>query len=400
MAQTKRIRVLTGQHSNGKPIYTQVSGKTQNDINDAIVRAYIESGRIMEFLSEDIALIPKESDRPHTRFDVYAREWFNIFIKPTVSVGRAKTLNSLVNKCCEAFSSFCIEDISVAKIMEQWGTHYRHNTLDNLRVTLKRIFQSAVQDNLIANNPVADTRIRNTAPHSPDTQCLSVEQVADILHHLPDLQTLQQRLIIALYLFTGVRREELLGLKWGDIDLVKQTLHIQRAVVYYRGLQIKEPKTARSNRYIPLCSELIDLLNRHHCRTGFVISDTGDFPLTEAQYHNEMECIRSQINLYNAHSREFRRTFATLEITAGVPIPVIQAKMGHTKANQTLNAYTKVAHSAWADSRSAISHLLAAQTVTPAAPASVRANCKQNSPSMQQSVQTLSRQNKKMPQTV
>lgn len=367
MAQPRRIRVLIGHNPNGKPVYTQVSGKTQNDINDAIVRTYIDSGRIKEFLPESALYVPDDPPVPRTRFGTYAREWFNAYIKPTVSVGRAKTLQSLLNKCCEAFPNSYIEDITVldvAKVMEHWGTLYKHNTLDNIRVTLKRIFQSAIQDRLIDSNPVADSRIRNTAPRSADTQCLTIDQVANIVQQLPTLDTLQQRLIIALYLFTGIRREELLGLKWADIDTSSQTIHIQRAVVYYRGLQIKEPKTPRSNRHIPICSELLHLLLQHPRPKGFIISDTGESPLTEAQYHNEMTNIRSQINLYDAHSREFRRTFATLEITAGVPIPVIQAKMGHTKANQTLNAYTKVAQHAWEDSRSAISRLLAAQNVT------------------------------------
>ena len=103
---------------------------------------------------------------------------------------------------------------------------------------------------------------------------------------------------------------------------------------------------------------------KHDRKTGFIISENGTDPLPLRTYEQEMKLIRKQINLYGAHSREFRRTFATLEIAAGVPIPVIQAKMGHTKATQTLNSYAKVERLSWEESRNAITDLIAAQNVT------------------------------------
>lgn len=379
MAHSKRIRVLTGYDANDNPTYVQVSGKTQNDINDAIVRAYVESDRIWEFIPKPetaafspAATVPVVAHARKTSFSTYAQGWFDSFIQSAVSVGRAKTLQSQVNKCCEAFPNMFIEDITVrdiARVMDQWGKHYARNTVDNMKVTLKRIFDSAVQDKLMDMNPVADKRIRNTAPRSKKTTCLSVEQVTEILNNLQNLQTLQQQTIIALYLFTGVRREELLGLKWEDVNFSKSTIHVERAVVYYKGTSIKDPKTPESIRDIPLCSELLDLLMNHERKTGYIISADGTAPLPLRAYEKEMEKIRKQINLYGAHSREFRRTFATLEIAAGVPIPVIQAKMGHTKATQTLNSYAKVERRSWEESRNAIPDLIAAQNVTKTATA-------------------------------
>lgn len=352
MTQSKRIRVLTGYDANNKPSYVQISGKTQNDINDAIVRAYVESGRIWEFIpAPSIPMTasaePAAPEVPvhKTDFDAYAQEWFAAFVKPTVSIGRPKTIQSQLNKCCEALSGMCIEDITVrdiANVMAQWGNHYAYNTIDNMKVTLKRIFDSAMQDKLIDSNPVADKRICNTAPRSKDTTCLSIEQVTHILNDLPKLQTLQQQTMIALYLFTGVRREELLGLKWEDVNFAKASVHIERAVVYYKETMVKETKTPKSIRDIPLCTELLDLLMKHDRQTGYIISENVTDPLPLRTYEREMKMIRKQINLFDAHSREFRRTFATLEITAGTPLPVVQAKMGHTKATQTLNSYAKV----------------------------------------------------------
>ena len=241
-----------------------------------------------------------------------------------------------------------------------------YNTVDNRRTTLKRIFESAVRDEIIRLNPLSNGRIKNTSVRKTATTCLSVEQVADILSNLPRLATLQQRLIIALHIFTGVRRQELLSLMWKDINLVSDTVHIQRAVVYYNGVLIKEPKTSQSNRYIPICKELHDLLVQHERRTGYVLSEDGSAPLPLELYNENMDEIRRTINLYGAHSREFRRTFASLKIAAGVPLPVEQADMGHAKPTMTLQAYAKVEKHSWENSREAIPDLVTSHSSTKA----------------------------------
>ena len=90
----------------------------------------------------------------------------------------------------------------------------------------------------------------------------------------------------------------------------------------------------------------------------------GTDPLPLRMYEKEMETIRSTFNMPDVHSREFRRTFSTLQIAANVPLPVVQANMGHTKPNMTLQAYVKVERHSRESSRNAISDLIASHNST------------------------------------
>lgn len=248
--------------------------------------------------------------------------------------------------------------------MGQLGQHYSYNTVDNRCSTLRRIFESAVRDGIIRFNPVSDDRIKNTSRNKPETRSLSLEEAASLLNNLSMLPTLRQQTILATYLHTGLRREELLGLRWEDIDLNRNEMHIQRSVTYRRGAHVSPLKTRQSNRYILLSEQLRRILIQHERREGFLISVDGTDPLPLRMYEKEMDTIRSTFNMPDVHSREFRRTFSTLQIAANVPLPVVQANMGHTKPNMTLQAYVKVERHSRESSRNAISDLIASHNST------------------------------------
>ena len=66
---------------------------------------------------------------------------------------------------------------------------------------------------------------------------LSTEELNDIIYHLPQLPREQEKLFLALLIYTGMRRNEVLGLRWEDIDLAGGIIYVLRGVTY------KNPKS-------------------------------------------------------------------------------------------------------------------------------------------------------------
>ena len=97
-------------------------------------------------------------------------------------------------------------------------------------------------------NPSQKITIRNA---------LSTEELNDIIYHLPQLPREQEKLFLALLIYTGMRRNEVLGLRWEDIDLAGGIIYVLRGVTYKANTpQISTPKTAAGIRQIPIPAAL------------------------------------------------------------------------------------------------------------------------------------------------
>ena len=95
-------------------------------------------------------------------------------------------------------------------------------------------------------------------------EALPVEDVEDIIANLGKLETMDQH-YMALAIFTGMRRGEIIGLRWGDIDFENNILHIQWNVTFPKGINdpyIGTTKTESGVRDIPIMPMLLDYLTQ------------------------------------------------------------------------------------------------------------------------------------------
>ena len=98
-------------------------------------------------------------------------------------------------------------------------------------------------------------------PEDAEVEILSADQITVVLDLL---QGHMLHPIVSLALATGMRRGELLGLQWGDIDLDGATLRVERSVEETRaGLRLKSPKTKRGRRNISLPPDTVAMLRAH-----------------------------------------------------------------------------------------------------------------------------------------
>ena len=172
---------------------------------------------------------------------------------------------------------------------------------------MKSIFESARRDGHIKENPATDKRIVIPSKKKTVRKALELDDMRDILLSLSKLNDMDKRYMMLL-LFTGMRRGEVLGLKWEDVDLKKNVFHIQRSVTFPRGkngCEIGTPKTESGIRDVPISPELMKVLQPIGAH-GFILG--GETPLTLSIHRRMMERIRRTIDLHGASPHIFRHS--------------------------------------------------------------------------------------------
>lgn len=151
---------------------------------------------------------------------------------------------------------------------------------------------------------------------------------------------------------TGIRRGELLGLQWQDIDLKKAVLNIRQGLVFYRGeLVIQEPKTKKSRRSLPLPGIVIDSLKKHrenmmaegnYRKDQFVFCTQEGTPIIPRNFNRKFYQLREKAGLEKINLHALRHTFATRLLEAGENLKVVQELLGHTQITTTADTYSHV----------------------------------------------------------
>jgi integrase len=194
------------------------------------------------------------------------------------------------------------------------------------------------------------------------------EQLADLLAGFRKL-TLYP--LIATAAFTGARRNELLALRWSDVNLAEKTLTITRSleITKAHGWRFKEPKTKRGRRTIVIDDHLVALLSRERIRYLRIIAGVTDdasvdlsflrlpdealvFPslaggnidLARPRHPNGIsgEFVKRarKLGFDRLRFHDLRATHETMLLDAGVPVHVVAARCGHDPA-VLLRAYAK-----------------------------------------------------------
>ncbi|MCM1195086.1 MAG: site-specific integrase [Firmicutes bacterium] len=135
-----------------------------------------------------------------------------------------------------------------------------------------------------------------------------------------------------LCLYQGLRLGEALALTYEDIDFDKMTISINKSLDSLG--ETTAPKTATSNRVIPLFKRTLALLERGASGKLFTMSRKG--------YQNTIIKIRHKLEMENVNVHTMRHTFATRCSEAGIPAKVVQKWLGHSTLEMTLNVYTHV----------------------------------------------------------
>ena len=180
---------------------------------------------------------------------------------------------------------------------------------------------------------------------------LTQEQAKVFFSILPDC-AIDFRCILYLLITTGVRRGELVGLQWQDIDFVNLAIDIRRNVTYTKksGIIVDTPKTAKSIRTIPILATVAELLKEYRAenypksnKSDFIFPNNNDSktPYTPNTLTRKVKYFMRINGLPDMSPHDLRHSCATLLLNSGADIKSVQEILGHTDASTTLNFYVK-----------------------------------------------------------
>lgn len=235
---------------------------------------------------------------------------------------------------------------------------------------LSSVFGAAVRWELILSNPCS----RATLPKKANTKprYLDEEQAAQLLSLL-EKEDMQHKTMIKMFMYLGLRREELCGLEWRDINFDTSVISIERASIYIPkvGILTESTKNSSSQRYIKAPSAAIQMLKDYKLwqdERKQLVGDrwqennrlfTTDFgkpihPDTITKWFGEF--IKAN-NLPSISIHSLRHTNATLLINSGIPITTISARLGHANPSTTTKIYTHAIQSADAAAADALDNI-------------------------------------------
>jgi integrase len=221
---------------------------------------------------------------------------------------------------------------------------------------LHRALSQAKLWGLVRDNPAELAK----PPKAPDreTEMLQPDQAAMLLDRLRGKPAY---LLASLALATGARRNEILALRWCDVDLDAARLTIERALeqTAAHGIRIKGPKTRHGRRTISLPPHAVAELRQHWvdqqqqrlaAGLGKAPDDAPVFATIAGGYMNQGTVTRqwsdqmAAIGMPDVTLHSLRHTHASMLISAGVDVLTVSRRLGHGSPKVTLEVYGHLVH--------------------------------------------------------
>jgi integrase len=217
------------------------------------------------------------------------------------------------------------------------------DTVHGIHRYLRRVLNTAVEWSYVDQNVARGVRI--PPPRRREPPFITPQQFQTLLSGLPEMV----RVMVLLVMMTSMRVGEILGLRWGRVDLQKGTLRITER--FYRG-DFSSVKSKRSDRQAPLSPAAWEALKMWRSKRkggpdDLVFATRTGKPMSDGNLRRRViypTCDRLKIPRLSWH--QFRHLHSSWLSQLGVPVAVTQAQLGHADPRITLEIYTHVASSA------------------------------------------------------
>lgn len=227
-------------------------------------------------------------------------------------------------------------------------------TVRYIHTIVHKALSDAVDAGIVPSN-VAD-RAKPPRPNrrsSGEIQAWEAEELARFLDHAQDTRLGPAWRLAAM---TGMRRGEVLGLRWKDIDLEGARLSVRQAVVSVAYAVLNSTPKTHQARVIDLDPRTVEQLRAHHAaqrleraRWGsdyseqdLVVAKENGRPIHPDSFSQAFQRLVKNAGLRRIRLHDLRHTHATLAVKAGVPLKVISERLGHESPAFTLKQYAHV----------------------------------------------------------
>ena len=331
----------------GRAIYKNVLGKTQAEVKEKLKKAIEETkgldvakaesytvGQWMDVWYEYYAQI-KVRPSSHKTYEGYIKN----HIKP--SIGNIP-LTKLTTLDLQRLYQKLLTEGRVDRLEAQnQPKGLSPKTVRNINQVISSAMQLAIQQHLIPQDPTDGCALPKTEHR--EMQTLSADQLTAVLLEAKHSGVFEMYYID---LATGLRRGELLGLKWEDIDFSTQTLRVRRQVGRINGEVREAPlKTKNAYRTISLGTDAVGVLKQQREKqpsSSYVFPGPTGGPIAPDSVLHMLHRVLDRAGLPEIRFHDLRHTFATLALQNGVDVKTVSGMLGHFSAGFTLDTYAHV----------------------------------------------------------
>ena len=266
--------------------------------------------------------------------------WYRIYMQIIPKIGETP-LNQVTTGTLEKFYSELKKRGNLDDTDGEKGL--ADSTVRSIHAHCLAALEKAKNDGLVRQNPADFCRL--PPKKNPEVAVLTPAEMQRLLIQAKEDGFYEMFL---LDISTGLRRGELLGLQWDDIDFKKCELRVNKQVRYDKKvLKITEPKTKAANRTIVLPNELIEVLKEYKQRvkSKWLFPSpvkSEDVPRDPTACRKSLDKILVRAGCKHVPFHALRHTFATQSLRYGMDIKTLASVIGHESVETTLNVYSHV----------------------------------------------------------
>ena len=340
-------RIVIGHKEDGTPIYKSVFAKTQKELMPKL------HGAIDCYRDADL------SEQGNMTLSEWIEKWLTSYAEPTLRESTVRGYRSdvrhhikpaLVNKMLRSITHRDVQKFYNALVRKTYkasdGNERRlaDATVRGVHMLLHEIMEAAVRSRLIVMNPTDGTVIPKL--NRPPMKILNEEQLDKFMKAIRAEPLWYD--FFYTEITTGLRRGEICGLKWCDLDETNGTLKICRSIHSAPGgaLEVGNPKTKKGTRTILLPPSTLHVLKerRKMALTEWIFPSLlePEKPTAPSAAYHRLKVILKAAGLPDIRFHDLRHTFATTALEHGLDVKTLSAIIGHISSATTIDIYSHI----------------------------------------------------------
>jgi integrase len=256
----------------------------------------------------------------------------------------------------------------------QYGKAYSCSYIRHVQIVVKNCLAMAVREGYLRENPADSSRFPLLRQTPKEPVFLEQDEAQAFVRAALSEPDPKIRSMVLLYLYTGIRMEDLCGLEWADVDWKDAQIHVRRASVYLagRGVITKDTKTRSGTRVIRADPAVFSALEEYkeakrseRAARGLPWSESSRLftkqdgsPIIPGTTRIWLRSFEKRNGLRPVTPHKLRHTFATLQIAYGTDIRTVAGVMGHSSPMTTLTIYAHQVREASQKAALAMSEML------------------------------------------
>ena len=323
--------------------------KTKEDLERKKAELLVQIGAGLDVLND-------------STFGEFAIMWLNTYKRPYL---REKSIEAVENALYTHIFPY-IEHTPIKKVTPMQiqiimaAITNKSKTLNNqVLQALRGVCDTAVDNGLLLKSPIPG-KLRVGGIPTKEKTALTPEQSQRLLDAIKGTRAY---LFCLIALQTGMRRGEICGLMWSDVDFEKKVIHVRHNAILKDGISTvsENLKTSAAARNIPIPPSLLSALTsaRRNTNSIYVVPGTDGTPMTKSSFARLMGIIENRTTLspdelgtaklhstvvrtldFPVTAHLLRHTYITRLFESGLDIKEIQYLAGHTTVEMTLRVYT------------------------------------------------------------